>query len=275
MMKRYDGGNIFVAADVSPELEKKASLTHLPGGWESGTRSRLKSLFDDPANATSQAVLARINAAGKRVFVIPETVPGQATAWAVKIEDATTQGEVRYANCKGGYDEADSSTWQRCQADPNVPKGTGQGSDVIFEFTGENYPVAPGPGSNYDEVALHELVHAVRELYGVFNQGPMRVISNGSNKLIFGSIEEFIAILVTNIYHSENGRADLRADHFFRGQYRSLVKPLTDPQEFYKAYKAEIDSLRTQKAMGDLFKDLAQIKCPFNPIWHAVYKPNG
>src|SRR5262245_20536419 len=257
LIQRYNGSNIHAASSVTPDFEAKArpKLTHLPDGWWARIVAGLISLFEYSPKAASTAVLSRINAAaGRSVYILPELVPGEALAAAVDGVAATTRGEMQYVKCRADIDLKDSSTWDRCKIDPTQPRGTGLGSDAILEFSPENYPAYAGPGSQADERLLHELVHAMRIMHGVQNDLPIRAVPNWSNVLVFRSIEEFLAILVTNVYHAENNRWGLRADHLAEGgRYRVLHYPLHDPETYYRTFKDEIDRLRSQKQMRELF----------------------
>jgi hypothetical protein len=102
-----------------------------------------------------------------------------------------------------------------------------------------------------DEVLLHELVHAVRLMRGVFNKFAM---SGG-----FENQEEFLAELVENVYRSEKGRPPIA----YGGA------PLSNPGAFLDSGIAPpprtvIAGLRSDQP--GFFAALAQIKTPFNPI---------
>lgn len=77
-------------------------------------------------------------------------------------------------------------------------KGRGTGSDVTVAFTPKywNYP---------DNILLHELVHGIRIMRGV-----QRCIATADH---FDTMEEVIAISVTNVYRSERGATVFRRDH--------------------------------------------------------------
>ena len=125
-MANYDG-NFWVATGDTNGLEDKTRsvLNTLPADWEAGVKKTLDSLFGAKAPGTSTAVQARINGAGTKVMIIPERSPGNASTEASDYQAATPKDEPRYAKCQDRkYDENDKSTWQRCQVDPDKPKGT-------------------------------------------------------------------------------------------------------------------------------------------------------
>ena len=72
-----------------------------------------------------------------------------------------------------------------------------------------------GPGFRYQDILLHELVHAARFLGSdhVFNNDFNFYWAINPTLLGYENQEEFIAILLTNIYMSETGQKTLRLDH--------------------------------------------------------------
>jgi hypothetical protein len=79
-----------------------------------------------------------------------------------------------------------------------------------------------GDDEGPDAVLLHEMVHAVRMLYGQLLQAP--TWDKG-----YDNEEEFFAVLVANIYMAEAGKGRLRANH----QGKSVLSPtLNTSQNF-------------------------------------------
>ena len=97
-------------------------------------------------------------------------------------------------------------------------KGTGKGSDVEAFFTAENFKLnAQGwnqcfggkYGSQPDEALFHELVHALRQMFGQYYPLP----TTGS-LMDYDDEEEFYSVVATNVYISSKNRNDqLRANH--------------------------------------------------------------
>jgi Effector protein len=85
--------------------------------------------------------------------------------------------------------------------------GDGRGTDCTVEFNPDLYSgtVSAEPGDAADEVLYHELVHAARAVNGKMDHIPM-------NKH-YTNAEEFLAIMLTNIYMSEKGQTKLRGGH--------------------------------------------------------------
>jgi hypothetical protein len=139
---------------------------------------------------------------------------------------------------------------------------TGYGSDTIVSYDPRNYATfgrdglgAQGPGSAPDEILLHELVHAMRDV-------------NGQGDRCFGcpqgykSYEEFVAVVITNVYSSEGGRP-------LRKNYNGF-DPLTDSvlstsQGFFTAYQEYLLPLRA--AHQNLYSALKRATgIAFNPF---------
>jgi Effector protein len=66
----------------------------------------------------------------------------------------------------------------------------------------------PCIGLTDEEVLVHELVHAMRDMEGKFNPIALREPDKD-----YDDVEEFYAILVANIFMSERGEKQLRKDH--------------------------------------------------------------
>ncbi len=103
-----------------------------------------------------------------------------------------------------------------------------------------------------DDVLVHELVHEARQMRGVFCKRRMR---DG-----WDNTEEFLAILIANIYRSEKDASNkLRADH------QPVWKTLTmSDYDFWMRYAQEIYSLKND--MNRLFTGLSQVRSEWNPI---------
>ena len=93
---------------------------------------------------------------------------------------------------------------------PGKGLGTGTGTSSTIDYTPGMWGPsgtahAQGPGSLADEILCHELVHAGRQMKGV--QHNRRVSDFYQNE------EEYVAVVVTNIYMSEKKQTKLRASH--------------------------------------------------------------
>jgi hypothetical protein len=102
---------------------------------------------------------------------------------------------------------------------------------------------------------------------------------------IYETIEEFAAILITNIYRSENLRIGLVRDHLGarprRGEppltpgqqwrdpaevTRSLGYPLTNPRHFLTFWQEPIRRLNIELNVEHVAFKIANVLCHFNPF---------
>jgi hypothetical protein len=178
------------------------------------------------------------------------------------------------------------------QQNPPV-SGTGAGSDVILKFVAQDWetPTSTASLRAADETLLHELVHAYRQTAGLEDSvsldAPFEVLRRGSGSVsqlmtqttastqtkhsqIYNEYEEFVAILITNIYRSENKRVGLRRDHL--GGEALLAYPLTNAQNFLTVWRPQIGRLCAE--MHLLCNQLAAVQCQFNPIFE-LYAAQG
>jgi hypothetical protein len=153
---------------------------------------------------------------------------------------------------------------------PLTGSGSGQGSDVEIDFSpamwglfsdGRNQDSKPsGPGSNPDEVLFHELVHACRDLRGL----RYRLSVNRD----FDNEEEYLAVVIGNIYSSER----CRCQNFLRASHHGFAV-LQNPDKFLDAkidLRPRMLLERLRLSQGTLFYSLAQIGpglAKFNPVW--------
>ena len=109
------------------------------------------------------------------------------------------------------------------------------------------------------ERLFHELVHALRNITETTSYKHLRGGLKG-----YEEVEEFIAVLVTNIYASAGGKKVLRAD--WKG-HRRLGGAFDSSLEYFRqgsmTYPIVADFYAANKAFCLL---LANIKAPFNPI---------
>ena len=120
---------------------------------------------------------------------------------------------------------------------------------------GIGIPPSFGPGSQPDEVLLHELVHALRYTAG---------LNNDKRKVPFqkkyDNFEEWIAILITNIYHSECGRKYRRSNH------HSFWFKSADNDTFLDEGMNRMHVRQFRRQQPLLFNDLNNVKALFNPL---------
>jgi hypothetical protein len=118
-----------------------------------------------------------------------------------------------------------------------------------------------GAVSEVHEILFHELVHVLRHVSRKWS-GTDRL---GGGVRDQNNFEEFIAILVTNIYASCNGKKALRAGH---ADHSRMPSDLTDSFRFFEI-SAQAFSLieKFHSDHPEFAAQLATVEAPFNPIW--------
>lgn len=150
--------------------------------------------------------------------------------------------------------------------------GTGAGSNAAVWFTPGEFSSTgcfkSSSGALPDEVFVHELVHAVRMTQGAYNPVP----TTGRNAS-YHNDEEFLAIVVTNVYISaKNPSRKLVANHF---DYSALWDPLDKSKGFVDdAENHELLSHYMNDSRWPFLKDLAKLKTiKFNPFYEFAKRP--
>ncbi|MPZ56828.1 MAG: hypothetical protein GEU91_10105 [Rhizobiales bacterium] len=146
---------------------------------------------------------------------------------------------------------------------PGQPRviGTGSGSDTIINFSPETFQAgsvcATGPGATADEILLHEMVHGLRHMGG-------RAVREGvTGNPNMTNYEEFVAILVSNIFRSEKGIPNLRADH---AGFNPLTGPNTNPATFVTSFRQYISHMSIEQPR--MVQNLRTAGGVFNPLKH-------
>jgi hypothetical protein len=146
--------------------------------------------------------------------------------------------------------------------------GMGTGSDVNIDYSqdlwgvfsnaprGANVPT--GPASADDEVLIHELVHAGRQMNGL--RYGMPVSGDYDNE------EEYLAVVVANIYLSNKKLTRFRANH-------TGHDALKDPDHFLDSKASNLDPRTllerlylSQRTLYDALAALNDKITPFNPV---------
>ncbi|MGC2657904.1 MAG: M91 family zinc metallopeptidase [Bryobacteraceae bacterium] len=136
--------------------------------------------------------------------------------------------------------------------------GTGTGSNTIVRFSSTTFTGAgapTGPGTSPDEILLHEMIHALRQM-----QGRMVRESVAGNPGM-DNYEEFAAITISNIYRSEKGNTTLRADHW---GFNPLTGPTVASSVFKSTYLSYLAHMNIEQPR--VCQNLRQAKCAFNPF---------
>jgi len=162
-----------------------------------------------------------------------------------------------------------------------------RGNILAVRFTtastdGYGNRVGNGSGISPDEALLHELVHCLRRMRTW--SCPSNYLDNSSVSDGFDNVEEFYAILITNIYSSESGRT-LRRDHSYDRVTNSTapllpmieVAGMTIPDmryadSFFPRHRDTIELMRTEDFGfgGLLFNQLTNLPTSFNPLRQLI-----
>ena len=118
----------------------------------------------------------------------------------------TTRAEAQ----AGGFNNAIANPLNDAGAGTFGGGGAAGGSGSEIQFSTWNLRNRGIQGRN-DEVLMHELCHALRQVYGV--ERYVRTASGGRDILPmsggYNNVEEFFAAMVTSVYSSELGRRPL------------------------------------------------------------------
>jgi len=208
-----------------------------PTGYEDAVEHWLKRIA---GTFTGKALLKELHPAN-RLLIVPDTgeagTPGtgpegrSAAAW----RDAIREGAV----ARGGSGR------------PFGGFGTGRGTNASIEFTPLDFFNSP-PQEQPDMVLVHEICHATRYLRGIVSNQPM-------GKFGFLTREEVHAILITNIYRSEQQLREFRLSHR-PARYGSL-------QQAQSTFRLGPHLIRLLASRQEtLFGTLSRINTAFNPI---------
>jgi hypothetical protein len=158
-----------------------------------------------------------------------------------------------------GMPVLDSVGWQGLPGGPG--DGTGAGSDYMLDYSPELYGKQgvlkeTYPGSGPDELLFHELVHAERSLEGVMYFMPV------GNR--YDNEEEYLAVVLTNIYLSSKGALLLRGNHY-DGALTSPEKFLDNVQQVDEGPRMLLERFRLrQPTFFDMLAKPGLAK--FNPV---------
>jgi len=239
--------------------------------WENGVATTLLNLYVIPPCQTSRIILDAIKSRDKTVTIIPERnplLPNKADA-----------------NAHADPTNPQAATASGKPVAPGGPLGSGAGSPVILQFAAQDWAPAMENVSLRagDETLLHELIHALRQISGLEDpselHAPFPTLRKGDGSVsqlmagaagqkptkhsqIYNHYEEFVAILITNIYRSENRRPGLKRDHL--GDFE-LNYPLTNARNFLTAWRPQIEQIQAE--MPVVCDQLARVNCHFNPIF--------
>lgn len=153
----------------------------------------------------------------------------------------------------------DNPATREDERDDMVPQlvGTGVGSDVVISFTPTNIKAKKVFDRGPESVLFHELVHTLRIFQGLRNPVP-------TDNIKWMNEEEWLAVVLTNIYMSAGGSTRLR------GGYGDYDQRLEAPEDTSSGFLTSENSKLLDKLWpfwGPVFTDVGfVIVAPFNPI---------
>jgi hypothetical protein len=273
--------------------------------WEDAVVAVLSGLCTGAAPASSKLVIVALTATGKEVVIVPFTLKSFNTAIAgapSKTNAGAVADDKPAATVKGKLsDELPDASIQQIAATPAGPqrdklvdsyRGTAAGSNSHLYFTPQDWtPSSAAAGFDaVDETLLHELIHSLRQAKGQEEPdrlyAPFAVLRGGEKDAngtptpqtqysqVYDTLEEFAAIVITNIYRSQSGRQGLRRAHLLasNGTDPPLPPQLCNPRSFLAVWRPQLE--RMQRELPALCDQLAQIECPFNPIFELFNAQN-
>ena len=196
---------------------------------------------------SAAAVLTEISlAVTSEVFIFPYDFQ-RSSHWSVNAGAITSAENSRDSWTKGvpmaGRD-SDGNPFVSISRKTGKPRvGTGFGSDSHIFYTPRRHRVP-------DDVLVHELVHASRDVHGVGYQMP---VTAG-----YGNLEEFLAETIANMYRAEKGKSLLDYNDNPIKAGRFLDASINPAPRLLIAYM--------KSKQPKLFKRLADLEIPFNPM---------
>jgi hypothetical protein len=218
-------------------------------------------------NPVGSVLITRIQKHKNIVVIVPVD---EAKSASIGDDNASTNPLKVEDSAPKGASERQQPFWYRGRADiPATPRederydmvprlaGTGIGSHAIINFSPANIKKKVVFDRTPNTVLFHELVHALRIFQGIRNPIPTTDIK-------WMNEEEFLAVLITNIYMSAGGSIRLR------GGYGDWDQRLTAPEDTSSGFLNNENLKLLDKLWpfwGPLFTELAMvIGARFNPF---------
>jgi hypothetical protein len=154
----------------------------------------------------------------------------------------------------GPADVCNSRTGPFYSADPETgKKWTYEGARI--QYSPERWAMDQCgwyPGQRAEEVLFHEMVHASRNMNNV--------AYDSTDLGLMGDYEEFLAVLITNMFRSELGATKFHRDYVYK-----LLVDQREAERFLSSRRAYVTALRT--LLDDrLVTAVTDLKMPFNPF---------
>jgi hypothetical protein len=236
------------------------------GDYRDDVKEQLNVVLNNPVG---RVLLEFIEVNPKYIRIVPYT-QGYSDTQVVpdNPRNAAPEGVVPYMGHGDGqftYRDAKGKLVPSMRDDKYDWRATGGGTDVHLYYS----PTPKRPHGNYgsqaDEVLCHELVHAYRDMQGLDNPAP----TTTKDLYRYLNEEEWLAILITNIYLSAKNRPSnqFRADH---QDYEELKAPLNSSVGFlnHPDHRGLVKKFWAQEI--PLYVELANVFAPYNPIHEFV-----
>ena len=165
------------------------------------------------ARLTGTKLLDELQATGQRLVIVPFHGKRQNA-------DAGSSGRIGDINATARGVPVDYRVESRTLDPRALSIGTGHGATSTIHFSPDMWPGTDKdhPGYLPDEVLCHEMVHSSRIMRGVADSKPVNAA--------YDDQEEYIAIVVANMYLAEKGQRNFVSNH--GGVYKSNGKWLYD-----------------------------------------------
>jgi hypothetical protein len=216
------------------------------------------------------------NPIGKLILGYIEGRPQQVTITRSRHDcdaNTVTEGREDDAHPAGQYYyppgvRDNRNTLRNERYDLSRSKGTGRGGGAVIEFSPGSSTCTRGGAraAEPDVVLLHELVHALRKMQGLENSTPL----DATLIRQYGDAEEWLAILVENVYGSAQGQTQFRGGH----DARTKLKPPEDTSEgFLNNPSYRVLARNYYYSWRPVFGDLSCVTAKFNPFRAYTLSP--
>jgi len=228
-----------------------------PADYERAVRGEVQRIMH---SRTGLALLHELQLRSTHILkIVPYEVKDDINAYAVPVDQ-------QHATLNRHLERSDRDGHAIADAHGNPIYGLGGGSDSTVLFTPgtfvkycSEHNAGHKSGAQPDEVLFHEMVHATRQMRGIYDAAPLG--------FLYDTEEEFYAILLANIYASETGRpVDLRSDHFGFEHLAEDTNVKFLPRKDMRDYRYRL-IYKFVHQEPKLAQELNKLKkIPFNPI---------
>lgn len=198
----------------------------------------------------------QLQASGRLMLTRIKTSKGDATIYPYPETDRNASSDFKLSNDGRHYLLDKALVW--------YSPWTFARNQSMYEVDIPDDLRAFNPADLRDEVLFHELVHTGRKLDGIYKLTPTTDAASP-----YQNVEDFIAILLTNIYMSEKGKRVFRGSHgstrIASDKHVILSKEESTSLGFLNA-KANYDLVREFCDKDRLAPGFIALDVPFNPI---------